>query len=352
MTKSMLSDPGFYIVSPKQDMVVSQHIPLQYDYAYGKCLEPTMEGWKEKRCRDDRSRPAPITVRWKNPFEKECTLFLAEDEKFSKAQSWKSKYSKKLYNLLPGKRYFLKVVCGKFVTEKVSFETALHLPRFICVPGVTNVRDLGGWVCEDGKKKIRFSMIYRGAQHEKWNCASGITKEGKRVLLQNLKLNSVLDLRWWDEGKKVLGEDVKNYVKLPVLAYATWHGPTKESLGIFSSEQKKHVRQIFEFLSKKSSYPVYFHCQGGGDRTGTIAFLLEVVLGIKKEIAEKEYELSNLSNSGIRLRSSEVWTLFMEKLETYAPGKGILEQVTAYLYECGVTEKTLEKIRENLLEEV
>jgi len=50
-------------------------------------------------------------------------------------------------------------------------------------------------------------------------------------------------------------------------------------------------------------------------------------------------------------RSSEVWIRFMEKLDEYAPGKNIREKVSAYLYQCGIKEETLEKIRKILLDD-
>ena len=339
------------IISPEQGETVTLQTGLQSRYSSGKCLEPSLKnGWAEKKDDMDCTHPEAVTVQWKNPSGRECLLFLAENRDFSGAKKWKTFRSKKIYNLLPGKEYFLKVRCGRHDSETVKFSTLLQTPRFIHVPGVTNVRDLGG-LSGCGGKKIRFGMIYRGAQYEKWTCAPGLTPGGKRILLDDLKLKTILDLRWENEGKCGLKNEIRKYSKIPILAYATWHGPTASSTGIFSEEQMDHVRKIFLLFARKNSYPLYFHCQGGGDRTGTIAFLLETVLGVSRENAEKEYEFSNLSTSGIRLRSSEVWTRFMEKLDEYAPGKSIGEKVSAYLYQCGVKEDTLEKIRRILLEE-
>jgi hypothetical protein len=41
---------------------------------------------------------------------------------------------------------------------------------------------------------------------------------------------------------------------------------------------------------------------------------------------------------------------FLEKWESYVPGGTINEQVGAYLTECGITQKTLDRVRELLLE--
>ena len=333
------------ILAPKQGEVLPIQTDLQYRYVCGKSAVPSIEnGWTEKDVHAECSYPEAVTVRWTNPAGKMCQLLISENSAFSHPEKREAFRSCRIYNLLPGKQYFLKVRCGRIDSETVRFSTRPELPRFIYVPGVTNVRDIGGLSAGNGKK-IRFGMVYRGAQHEKWGQQKGITGEGKRVLLEDLKLKAILDLRGEDEGRRVMENDVGKYVKIPSLAYATWQND-----GIFSKEQMDHIRKIFSVFAQKNSYPLYFHCQGGGDRTGTIAFLLEIVLGVSLEDAEKEYEYSNLSTSGIRLRSSEVWVRFMEKLDTFAPGKNIQDKVTVFLHQCGVKEAALEKIRNILLE--
>ena len=333
------------ILAPKQGEVLPIQTDLQYRYVCGKCAVPSIEnGWAEKDVHAECSYPEAVTVKWSNPAGKMCQLLISENSDFAQAEKREAFRSCRIYNLLPGKQYFLRVRCGRIDSETVVFFTRTELPRFIFVPGVTNVRDIGGLSAGNGKK-IRFGMVYRGAQHEKWGQQKGITPEGKRVLLEDLKIKAILDLRGETEGRRVMEKDVRKYVKIPSLAYATWQND-----GIFSKEQMDHIRKIFGVFAQKNSYPLYFHCQGGGDRTGTIAFLLEVVLGVCLEDAEKEYEFSNLSTSGIRLRSSEVWIRFMEKLDTFAPGHTIQDKVTAFLYQCGVKEAALEKIRDILLE--
>ena len=333
------------ILVPHQGDELSLQTDLQYRYACGKCAEPTLRnGWTEKDGLTDCSFPEAVTVKWTNPAGKRCQLLISETSEFSHAIKREAFRSCRIYNLLPGKQYFLKVRCGRINSETVRFFTRSELPRFIYVPGVTNVRDIGGGSACNGKR-IRFGMVYRGAQHDKWSLQKGITPEGKRVLLEDLKLKAILDLRGETEGRRVMEKDVRKYVKIQSRAYATWRND-----GIFSKEQMDHIKKIFGVFAQKNSYPLYVHCQGGGDRTGTIAFLLEVVLGVSLEDAEKEYEFSNLATSGIRLRSSEVWVRFMEKLDTFAPGGSIRDKVTVFLYQCGVKEATLEKIRNILLE--
>ena len=74
------------------------------------------------------------------------------------------------------------------------------------------------------------------------------------------------------------------------------------------------------------------------------------MLGLDRESLLTEYELSNLSVSGERNRFSEVWTGFMEKLKSFAPGGTEGEQVREFLRQCGVTDEVQTKIRSILLE--
>ena len=193
-------------------------------------------------------------------------------------------------------------------------------------------------------------MLFRGGQFSPpWTNQRGgsaVTEAGRKVLLENLKIHTELDLRSKDKGGALRG--IPRYELIPFSAYATWGGPQGE--GIFSMEQRKQVKKIFELLADRSAYPLYFHCQGGGDRTGTLAFLLETMLGVNEADCLNDYELSNLSVSGERSRFSEVWTKFMAKLETVAPGGSRQEQVCRFLRECGVADDMQEEIRSILLE--
>ena len=92
------------------------------------------------------------------------------------------------------------------------------------------------------------------------------------------------------------------------------------------------------------------HCAGGGDRTGTIAFLLGAMLGMDYNDLINDYEYSNLSVSGERCRFSKVWKAFEEKLNEYAPGEPVRNQVVNYLKSCGITQETQNKIAEILTE--
>ena len=47
---------------------------------------------------------------------------------------------------------------------------------------------------------------------------------------------------------------------------------------------------------------IYFHCKVGADRTGTVAYLLEGLLGVPDEARYREYELTHLGGLVDRTR--------------------------------------------------
>ena len=54
---------------------------------------------------------------------------------------------------------------------------------------------------------------------------------------------------------------------------------------------------MFKYLSDASNYPIYTHCQGGADRTGTYAFLLNGLLGVSYEDLTRDFELTSFAGT-------------------------------------------------------
>ncbi len=292
----------------------------------------------------DLTFPAPVNFTW----EPACSgiVQISSDPDFSLCENFPGNNgSAPVCNLLHDKTYFCRVKVNDEFSPVVTFSVDADKPRWINLPQVTNVRDLGLWKNGEGKR-IKQGMLFRGAQFNSERAQKQlITDEGIKILLDQLHVHMELDLRGETEGSKFV--PVERYEKISMSAYATWG-----EYGIFTDEQQENVRKVFDILADETAYPIYFHCAGGGDRTGTIAFLLEALLGLDEESLVTEYELSNLSVSGERHRFTEVWTKFMEKLETYVPGGTRKEQVVALLKTCGVTDETMNKIQDVLLEPV
>ena len=105
---------------------------------------------------------------------------------------------------------------------------------------------------------------------------------------------------------------------------------------IFTDEGKEKIRMVFADLANPDNYPIYLHCTYGCDRTGTVCYLLEALLGVSRGDCLKDYGLSNLTISSIQVVENG--------LKDYE-GSTLKEQTESYLLSCGVNEYQIESIR-------
>ena len=84
-----------------------------------------------------------------------------------------------------------------------------------------------------------------------------------------------------------------------------------------------------------TDYSLYFHCRIGADRTGTIAYLLEGLLGVSEEDRYRDYEMSVFFGLDERTRfytnktTNYVKFVHMKKAIRDA-GDGVNEDVVAW----------------------
>ena len=326
-----------------------------------------------------------VTLSWKQNESSFYTVYLSENQTFEDATVEKVfGYTPMLdlYNLLPGTTYYWKVkgtysgdesAVGTFTTEESKVRT-------IYVDGVSNARDLGGYETTTGK--VNYGLLYRGGKLNGTTSGEAITEEGKSEMLDSLKIKTEIDLRsTGDDGgqtENAIGGGV-NYIKIPlgqyanILDYETWSSLDKsEKSGNFDANNKNAIKQIFELLADKNNYPIYFHCNAGADRTGTLALLINGLLGVDEQSLIKDYELTTISRYGKRLRSSltednKAFTetgvmqndggnyvamgLFIDSLKSaYTDGGDINEAIYNYLIEyIGLSNDTLDKIKSIML---
>jgi hypothetical protein len=133
------------------------------------------------------------------------------------------------------------------------------------------------------------------------------------------------------------------------------HLPYRPYREMFEDEHRKGIAKIMEFLSEEENYPIYFHCLGGADRTGMVAFLLRALMGEDDEDILTDYELTSLSSYaygtgegvdslGFRSRESDYFREFLAIFNTYG-GDSFGEKAEDFLLECNVKQSTMEKIR-------
>ena len=195
-----------------------------------------------------------------------------------------------VYNLIPGVVYHYDVLSNAGASLKSGFVRPEGQVRMIS--GFSyNVRDLGGWAASGGS--IVYGRLYRGAQLE------GIKEEGKTIFLDDLQIAADLDLRGYDSGSpaRVLDASRCEYENIKLWKFlGNGTGTTQELY-------QKAIRDIIGWLSAGKN--VYFHCIGGADRTGTLAFLIEALLGVSESDLSKDYELTSFDGSHSRKRNDK-----------------------------------------------
>ena len=239
-------------------------------------------------------------------------------------------------NLRAGERYDWSV-CSEGRTAAGWFETENSLPRFIHLDGDTNVRDLGGWPTDAGRR-VRQGLIYRGSEFDRH---MQLSPRGLDELLHRLRVRTDLDLRE-ETQEPGLDAQVVRWVHQPISAYAALSQP----------EQLQAYGAVFRALLNEEAYPIYVHCWGGADRTGCLCYLLLALLGVQEEHLLLDYEVTSLSIWGKRSRSSEVFEQFMAVLNAFAPRSSSPQlRAERYWQAAGITPEEMNAFRRIMLED-
>lgn len=294
--------------------------------------------------------PLPVLLTWeRDPLAVEYTVApsTAESVPASSAAIYYTADNKAaIYNLIPGKAYYYKVhgllVTGeKKLLKTGSFSTAPGT-RLLAIDGIQNVRDVGGYVVAG--KRVRFGMIYRGsAMDEDTAKTLGITDAGKVELLRRVGVKVDLDLRY-GKTESPLGPGV-SFVN-------TTTGYENYATAFTNATQRGNFKALLESIVANiaAGAPVYIHCQGGCDRTGTLVFQLLGLLGVSESDLAKEYELSSFSAIGYtRTRNSDKYRGMVDAVKAYA-GDTLTAKFEAFAAECGVSAETVTEFRNLMLE--
>ena len=90
------------------------------------------------------------------------------------------------------------------------------------------------------------------------------------------------------------------------------------------------------------------HCTGGADRTGTVAFLFNALLGVSEAELIQDYEITTFSIYNTRSTQSgayaEMFQEFLNKLYTYE-GETLSQKTENYMLSIGVTQAEIDSIR-------
>ena len=232
------------------------------------------------------------------------------------------------------------------------FRTEDHAPRWIEIEGaVHNMRDFGGWRTTDGRR-VRQGMAYRG-QGLNSNSVTGesqgrnrLTAEDIKYLKGTLGIRTDLDLRSSNE--------TADMTESPLGSGVAFIRRSSDSYkGIFSDRGKKAMAANFRVFCSPTNYPVYFHCIGGADRTGALAYVMLGVLGVDRRDIETDWESTFYPNIPDDKHGPDHWCLeahFNNGFSKYGKdGDSWNRRIELYLLDCGITEEEIAVFRRIML---
>ncbi len=216
--------------------------------------------------------------------------------------------------------------------------------RILKISGVNNVRDIGGWTTTDGKR-VRYGLIIRGGELDGIH-STHITAKGIKQL-KSESIKTEVDLRGSSE---VANADypIKGFAEYNRYSIASYMG-VKENKALYKEALSKIITSVLE------DKPVYVHCWGGADRTGTVIALLEGALGVTKDQVIQDYELTSYSPIGERRYGKGTDGKKFKELILYIEngfeGDTFEEKCTNLLTDLGIDIKDIEAFRAKMLEQ-
>lgn len=227
-----------------------------------------------------------------------------------------------IYNMIPGVTYYWE---SHNDSTKYGVVTATGQRRTI-KSSVRNVRDLGGLAADtnnDGTPDgtIKYGKLYRGAQINTSEGVDsliklGITREidlretgdngagtqphfgdtSHQTNQNNVNLKYDIDINDNDfDGNSIAASNGNiGYKDIVIRNYLI--NPTTVT-GYYNTAHLDNYREFKKVLKKTMQYAIngeniYFHCTIGTDRTGTLAYFLEGLLGVSLEDRIEDYELT------------------------------------------------------------
>ena len=264
-------------------------------------------------------------------------------------------------NFMAGKTIYWRVkgttANGKTVTSSVGvFQTEDLLPRQITLPGVDNVRDVGGWKTKDGRR-MKQGLIFRSAglnlDSPDWNWdvnkridpkqsrigETVILPEGIAYFVDKVGIKTEIDLRWDGE--------VATMTESPMGPKVHWIHSSSLDYGRLSEEEGKQASaRNFKLCADINNYPIDFHCIAGADRTGTLAYILCGLVGVSEDDLRRDWEVTarDYFHYG---RYDQISHIF----DQYGtPEDPLSVKIQNYLLEVGVTQEEIDAFKAIILE--
>lgn len=236
------------------------------------------------------------------------------------------------YNFVPG-------IATPFASDYAAgtIEPSDALRQIKAGSSSQNIRDLGGWTCDGGT--IKYGKIFRGGEFTS-------TDTDTIRILRGLGIRAQLNLRGTEDSttSSPLGSDVDFCKPTGTVSSDYWAG--------YRLDDKSAMREAFRFIfdSVAKDRPLYFHCSAGADRTGTIACLVEGLLGVSQSDCDKDYEITSFLGSGYLRKRTGNYKNLINSIAALTVGTTFRDKIINYIASLGFTADEIDAFRASMID--
>lgn len=198
-----------------------------------------------------------------------------------------------------------------------------------------NVRDLGGWDCDGGT--VKYGKLYRGAL---------LTEADRDALVGQLGIRRDLDLRGTNDNDGITESPLGSEVHYTATNGYPWYTLTYRGWADI-------LRTIFNAVAHDE--PLIFHCRQGADRTGTVACIVEALLGMDQTDCDRDYELTTLAGTEEspcqRIRTTaDKWVTLIEEINALTVGETFRDRVVNWVGSLGFKADDINAFRRAMID--
>lgn len=245
-----------------------------------------------------------LELSWSSPAERVDIAVSTRPDDFAGARITQVQGEQSvLLSDLPDERCYFRLTFG-------DGQTITTAERYLPLPSVPNIRDIGGYATEDGRF-VRWNRVYRSGGLDSISDAD-LAKLFELDLQLICDLRSVEEVEEYPDRLPEEGEAV--YMHLPpkaetrvsrqvsaVLRHRNDLGGLLREIytGVMIDQNARIFGTVLRKLARPDLLPALIHCAAGKDRTGIAIALLLRVLGVSEELVVADYTLSNHAHEQI-----------------------------------------------------
>lgn len=297
----------------------------------------------------------PIKVTWDNgdlTFESAKMKFWSTEDQSDvrEVELGANATEASLPNLYRAKKYRAQLITDDGnVSQSFEFTTGDY-PRTITMGDIRNVRDIGGYPTSYGIRTTQ-GLIYRGYYIDDKAGGHGINYDEAAAKVQDevMNIGYEIDLQKASEtnGRTKSCLEGADYKCLTLVSYNDF----------LKEDSYKNLPEVFDIIANAEEKHVYFHCWGGADRTGMLAFFINAICGVSYTDLIEDFEITTeTNNKRCHMHNSssahfpKFLNAFMNEWDGYDENATINDNCEKWLLEVPkISPETILKIREMML---